>query len=246
MAKILVFNWKMNPKKIGEALELARASDCAGVVVAPPFLFIEEVGKALKRAKLGAQDLFWENPPEDKGAATGEVSGVELKSIGVDFVIVGHSERRQRLGETDAIVAKKFAAARDAGLMPILCVGETAEEKKAGQKEEVIKRQIDVGLSIAFQSGKLDAEKFLVAYEPVWAIGTGRPETPESAAKTITYIGKFILKHYKIKPRILYGGSVDSQNLDNYLEYKEVDGALIGGASLKKEEIKKLVALINN
>src|SRR3989344_7660855 len=128
MAKLLIFNWKMNPATLEEALFLGMASDSKNVVVAPPFPFIEEVGKELKKAELGAQDLFWES----EGAFTGEVSAKELKNIGVKYVIVGHSERRHKLGETDEVVAKKLKAALDEGLTPVLCVGETKKEKDSG------------------------------------------------------------------------------------------------------------------
>src|SRR3989338_1586575 len=125
MPKLLIFNWKMNPETLEEALFLAMASDYKNAVVAPPFPFIEEVGKVLKKARLGAQDLHW----EEKGAFTGEVSAKELKDLCVEYVIVGHSERRHKLGETDEMVAKKMKAAVDAGLIPVLCVGETKKEK---------------------------------------------------------------------------------------------------------------------
>jgi len=238
MAKILILNWKMNPSTLEEALFLAMDSDYKNAVVTPPFPFIEEVGKILKKAKLGAQDLYWEL----KGAFTGEVSAKELKSVGVKYVIIGHSERRHKLGETDEMIAKKIKAAADSGLIPVLCVGETKKEKDAGQREKVIERQLKIGLS---QLSKVKSKMLLIAYEPVWAIGTGDPETPESALKTINYIKKLLKTTDKrLQTKVLYGGSVNSQNLSDYLKYKEVDGALVGGASLKKEEVKKMFKLI--
>lgn len=231
----------MNPATLEEALFLAMESDYKDVVVAPPFPFIEEVGKILKKAELGAQDLFW----EDKGAFTGEVSAKELKSIGVKYVIIGHSERRHKLGETDEMIAKKLKAAADNGLIPVLCVGETKAEKDAVKKEAVIKRQLEKGLSLIGQKSKVKSQMLLIAYEPVWAIGTGDPETPESALKTINYIKKLLKTTDKsLQIKVLYGGSVNSQNLGDYLKYKEVEGALVGGASLKKEEVQKMVKLI--
>jgi triosephosphate isomerase len=239
MAKILIFNWKMNPASLKEALVLAKISDQKNIVVAPPFVFIEEVQKKLKKAKLGAQDLFW----EAGGAFTGEISSQELKKMGVKYVIVGHSERRHKLGETDEVIAKKIKAAVDGGLTPVLCVGETFTEKHTGQKEAVLKRQLKIGLSLISKPYPLNS--IIIAYEPVWAIGTGNPETPESALETIQYIKKILnAKPYTLNPKVLYGGSVNSKNLLNYLKYKEVDGALVGGASLKKEEIKKMIQLI--
>ncbi len=272
MAKLLIFNWKMNPATLNEALVLAQESDHENVVVVPPFLFLESVGGALSRAQLGAQDAFWENPPVG-GAFTGEVSANELKDLCVKYVIVGHSERRHKLGETDEIIAKKMKVVMDAGLIPILCVGETKAEKDADQKEEVIKRQLKIGLSLYPKPYTLNP--LIVAYEPVWAIGNSNPETPEHAAETIRYI-KSILKLSAptlsvgvptplgveiVRPDafgrgpdpfgrrdcsllVLYGGSVDSKNLKDFLRLPEIDGALVGGASLKKEEIEKMIAMV--
>ncbi len=234
MNKPLILNWKMNPETLREAVALAKASDFKNTVVVPPLPFLEEVGKVLKKAELGAQDLFW----EDKGAFTGEVSAKELKDIGVKYVIIGHSERRHKLGETDEMIAKKLKAALENGLTPVLCVGETKKEKDAGQKEEVIKRQIEKGLSLVSQKSKVKSQKLLIAYEPVWAIGTGDPETPEGARETIQFIKKII------SAKVLYGGSVNSENLADYLKFKEVDGALVGGASLNKEEVKKMAGCL--
>jgi triosephosphate isomerase (TIM) len=236
MEKILIFNWKMNPSTLREAVSLAKASDFDDVVVAPPFTFLEKVGNLLKKSELGAQDLFW----EDKGAFTGEVSAKELKSVGVKYVIIGHSERRHKFDETDEMVAKKMKAAAENGLISVLCVGETAEEKDRGEKEKVLERQLRIGLS---QLSNVKGKSLIVAYEPVWAIGTGNPESPESALETIRYIKSMVSGKWSFTPKVLYGGSVNSKNLKNYLQYKEVDGALVGGASLKKDEIKKVVKI---
>ncbi len=244
MSKVLAFNWKMNPAKLNEALELARISDAPQVIVIPPFVFLEEVKKILKKASLGAQDLFWQNPSVEGGAFTGEVSGEELKNLGVAYAIIGHSERRQKLGETDAIVAKKLKTALEIGLIPIFCVGETAAEKERGERDEVLKRQIEIGLAIAESDSRFHHAQILLAYEPVWAIGSGNPETPESAAATISALREIIATH-PFKMTFLYGGSVNSQNLKNYLNYKEIDGVLVGGASLQKEEIKQMITNLN-
>ncbi|OGY67885.1 MAG: triose-phosphate isomerase [Candidatus Harrisonbacteria bacterium RIFCSPLOWO2_02_FULL_45_10c] len=238
MKKLIVFNWKMNPETVKEAVDLAKASDSGSVVVAPPFPFLEEVAKHLKKAKLGAQDLFW----EAKGAFTGEVSARELKDLCVQYVIIGHSERRRVLGETDEVVAKKLKAAAENGLIPVLCVGETVAEKKEKKTEAVIRRQLEKGLS-SIISYKPPVNQLLIAYEPVWAIGTGNPETPESALETIKYIKSLVVSHWP-SVRVLYGGSVNSKNLMDYIHYKEIAGALVGGASLKKDEVKKIISLI--
>lgn len=241
MVKLLAFNWKMNPAKLNEALDLAKASDYKNVVVIPPFPFIEEAAKILKRAELGAQDIFGGDLSAG-GAFTGEVSAEELKNLCVNYAIVGHSERRHKLGESDEMVAKKLKAALDAGLIPILCVGEIKAEKDAGQREKVLERQLKTAFSLCPKPYALNP---IIAYEPVWAIGTGEPETPESAVEAIKYI-KEILKSLAVsrKPLVLYGGSVNSKNLKDYLKHKEIDGVLVGGASLKKEEVKKMVELI--
>jgi triosephosphate isomerase len=230
----------MNPTTLKEALSLAKASDSKGISVAPPFLFIEEVGKQLKNASLGAQDLFW----EDRGAFTGEVSAKELKSVGVAHVIIGHSERRHKFDETDEMVAKKMKAAIDNKLIPILCIGETLEERNMGKKEEVLKRQLVEGLSLVAGRRSL-VKRLVVAYEPVWAIGTGNPESPQSAVSTIRHIKTFLEMKLNLPGvSVLYGGSVNSKILMDYLEYKEIDGALVGGASLDKGEVKKMIRLI--
>lgn len=240
MSKLLIFNWKMNPGTIHEAFSLTKSSDYKNVVVAPPFSFLETVGRTLKKAKLGAQDLFWES----RGAFTGEVSAEQLKSLCVQYVIIGHSERRHKLGETDEMVAKKLKAALNAGLMPILCVGETAREHAAGKTKEILKKQVNKALYKIPKRSTLTANRLIVAYEPVWAIGTGNPETPASAKETIKYIKTLLnANRYTLNAKMLYGGSVDSKNLGAYLRYKEIDGALVGGASLKKEEIKRMIQI---
>ena len=252
MAKLLIFNWKMNPETVEEAVSLAKASDYENTVIVPPFLFIEEVGKVLKKAKLGAQDVAW----ADKGAFTGEVSAQELKNLCVEYVIIGHSERRHKLGETDEVIAKKMKSAVDAGLTPILCVGETEKESGIMNQESrmnYIKNQLEQGLKYIHNSSFLIRNSLIVAYEPVWAIGTGNSESPESALKTIKFIKDFLRPTpYGLRAKVLYGGSVDSKNLNDYLSVggrsssggKYIDGALVGGASLKVPEIEGMLKLI--
>ena len=212
MNKLLIFNLKMNPATFKEASVLAQASDHENVVVAPPFPFLEAVADTLIKAKLGAQDLFWES----SGEFTGEVSAKELKNIGVSHVIVGHSERRHKLGETDEVIAKKMKAALESGLIPVLCVGETKEEKENGNRQLVIERQLNSALS-QFKILPLKFE-FLIAYEPVWAIGTGDPETPEHASETIAFIKSVVSRQLSVAAKVLYGGSVDSKNLGDFFK----------------------------
>ncbi|TSC96518.1 MAG: triosephosphate isomerase (TIM) [Parcubacteria group bacterium Athens1014_26] len=231
----------MNPFSLKESLGLAKASDNKGVVIIPPFVFLERIGKAIKKAELGAQDLFW----EEKGAFTGEISVKQLKSVGTDYVLIGHSERRHKFDETDEMVSKKMSAAVKNNLSAILCVGETKQEKDSGRKEEILTMQLNIGLSQIF-FGQRPQPKILIAYEPVWAIGSGIPETPESALKTILYIKSFVMNGYNYNPAVLYGGSVNSQNLESFIKYSDIDGVLVGGASIKKDEVKKMISLIKN
>ena len=243
MKKILAFNWKMNPTALEEAISLAKASDYSGVIIMPPFIFLEEVGEILKRANLGAQDVFWENPPAGGGAFTGEVSGTELKNLGVEYVIVGHSERRQKLNETDAMINKKVLAGMEAGLKVILCVGESLLIRRRGKKavENFIKNQLQKDLK-GIENLKFKIENLMIAYEPVWAIGAGYSDTPEDAAEMIKYVKEFLISNFQFSNiKVLYGGSVDSKNIENFVKYKDIDGFLVGGASLKPEEINEII-----
>ena len=231
----------MNPKSRKEAEELARGSDIEGLVICPPFVFLDDASRMMTRSKLGAQDVFW----EELGAYTGEVSAAELKDLCVEYVIIGHSERRQNLGETDEMVARKVKAAIEAGITPILCVGETRAEHDSGQTEIVVKRELEKGLSsiINHQSSISDHRlSIIVAYEPIWAIGTGVPDTPENMLKMVQLMRK-IAGGSKMDVRIIYGGSVNSKNAEEFLKHREIDGALVGGSSLKPEEIKKIVEI---
>lgn len=219
----------MNPASLSEAEKLAKASDIEDLIICPPFPFLETVAKTIKKAKLGAQDIFW----EERGAYTGEVSPPELKSLCVEYAIIGHSERR-KLGETDEMVAKKVQAAVQEGIMPILCVGESKEERSAGKAKAVVQRQVAAGLSLV-NGQKLNV---IIAYEPIWAIGTGTPDTPENTIEMVQFITGG-LKNISV----IYGGSVTSRNAEEFLKHKEIAGALVGGASLKGEEIKKIVEI---
>lgn len=236
MPKLIVANWKMNPGSLKEAKKLAKESDVGGLVVCPPFPFLEEVGGELKKAELGAQDLFW----EEKGAYTGEVSALQLKDAGVKYVIIGHSERRQNLGETDEMIAKKMEMAVATGLRPILCVGETKNEHAAGKANAVVIQQLKKDLSL-IRNWQLEIRNLIVAYEPIWAIGTGTPDDPGNTVKMVELIREIAGP----ETQVLYGGSVTAANAENFLKHKEIAGALVGGASLKSEEIKKIVKIAN-
>ena len=227
MRKFIGLNWKMNPKAPREALALARTARKAGrkhtVVVFPPFPFLPAVSKIGKGISLGAQDFFH----EPKGAYTGEVSLPMLKSFGVRYALVGHSERRA-IGETDSLILKKLKAARGMKVTPVLCVGEPWSVRRKGRRvaEAYVRRQ----LAVLGRSGK----GLIVAYEPLWAIGTGRACSVSDAAA----MAKFIKRVSRVKT--LYGGSVDAKNVKAFLSESKIDGALVGGASA---DLRKLRAM---
>jgi triosephosphate isomerase len=221
-SRLVAGNWKMYGSRAANAalldgvlsgLAAVKGVEC---VVCPPFPYLEQAAQILRgtRVALGAQNAS----AHAQGAHTGEVSAAMLADVGCRFVLLGHSERRQLYGETDATVAAKFAAASAAGLKPILCVGETLEEREAGKTEEVVARQL---AAVQFKDAVL-------AYEPVWAIGTGRNATPEQAQA----VHAFLRKKVPADTPILYGGSVKAQNAAALFAMPDVDGGLIGGASL--------------
>jgi triosephosphate isomerase len=245
---IIAGNWKMN-KTVREAIEFLEAvkgelDAVEGVekVLCPPFTAISTVAQLVKGTsiKVGAQDVFW----EEKGAYTGEISPVMLKEF-CEYVIIGHSERRKYFGETDEHVNRKVKAALAHSLTPIICVGENLEENEAGLTEEVVTRQVRgalAGLSSA------EAGKVVIAYEPVWAIGTGKPATPEGAQAVIGGVIRPLLAELfgvdvASKVRIQYGGSVDPSNIGGFLAQPDIDGALVGGASLKPKDFVEIVKI---
>ncbi|MBO8158987.1 MAG: triose-phosphate isomerase [Thermosyntropha sp.] len=244
--KLLVANWKMH-KNISEAQAFCRRflpeieeCDRADIAICPPFTLLTAVKGALgsSKVKLGAQNLFW----EEKGAYTGEVSPAMLLDAGCEMVIIGHSERRHIFGETDEMINRKVKAALRNKLIPILCVGETLEERKKGQAEEVVKRQLLEGLRELEYDGEI-----VIAYEPVWAIGTGVNASPDDAQKMsffIRQILKGIFPEEKVlEMRILYGGSVKPENITGFTGQPDVDGALVGGASLDPDSFAEIVRL---
>lgn len=242
--KILVANWKMNPETLDEALSLAKATDSEDVIICPPHLFLHDVKGVLQKAGCGAQDLFWEK----HGAYTGAVSAPELASIGVTHVIVGHSDLRRNFGETDARVGKKVGAAVRAGLSPILCIGESLNERESSRTEEVLKTQLGSALAEIFDAPE---QTIFVAYEPVWAISTNRDEgspeiTTEDIKKAILFMKKFIdeqLPHIASQVVYLYGGSINASNIEAIFSLYEVQGGLVGGASLDPDEFKKMLSI---
>ena len=241
---LIAGNWKMNTI-VPEALELVRAmkdelEKIASVekVICPPFVSLAPVKELLAGSaiKLGAQNLFF----AEKGAYTGEVSPLMVADL-CEYVIIGHSERRQYFHETGDVVNKKIVAALQADIIPIICVGESLEENEAGKTEIVVAEQLRAALD-----GVEDIDGLVIAYEPVWAIGTGKSAIGEQAGETIAFIRQIIADACGEKTaqemRILYGGSVNSANAAEFMQQPEIDGALVGGASLKASEFISIVS----
>lgn len=214
------------------------------ILICPPFTGLHILHNSLADTgiKLGAQNLFW----EEKGAYTGEISPLMLKDAGCTYVIVGHSERRQIMGETDLNVNRKIKAALDDGLTPILCVGETLQEREKDLAREVVKEQLRKGL----QDIELQGREIVLAYEPVWAIGTGVNASNDDAQEMIAFIRSYLAKIYDKatadSTRILYGGSVNAENIADFIAKEDVDGALIGGASLQADTLAAIVRKVQN
>ena len=243
---IIAGNWKMN-KTILEAIDLVNALkrqlydvNDVDIVVCPPYTALSDVQEILSESNiaLGAQDLYW----EDSGAFTGEISAPMLKSAGVEYVIIGHSERRQFFGETNQGVFKKTKAALKHGLIPIVCVGENLEEREKNETFKVIEKQMKEGLS---DFSVQEMGKMVIAYEPVWAIGTGKTATKEQAQEVHRFIRELLSKMYNgdiaSAIRIQYGGSVKPENIAELVSKPDIDGALVGGASLKEDSFAQIV-----
>jgi len=243
---VIAGNWKMfKTSAEGAAFIQALAKELGEVrgrqvVVAPPFTGLSEAVKAAAGSSLAiaAQDVFW----EWEGAYTGEVSATMLADLGVTAAIVGHSERRRYFAETDETVAKKVWAVLEKGLMPIMCVGENEEEREAGLTEEVLTRQVPAGLGSVRAE---DCGRVCIAYEPIWAIGTGHTATPAVAQEAIALVrhevGRALGRQAADSVRILYGGSVSPHNIDELMAEPDIDGALVGGASLQVESFVRIV-----
>lgn len=239
-------NWKMfktakeASKMISELKELVKSVSDREVVICPPFTALESAVNAAKgsNVKIGAQNLYW----EEKGAFTGEIAPGMIKDLGCEYVIIGHSERRQYFGETDATVNKRIFAALKAGLKPIICVGETLQERESEKTFSVIETQIKGGLKGLSVELMKDC---VIAYEPVWAIGTGKTASKEQAQEVHAFIRKLLSdllgKDTAGATRILYGGSVKPDNVKELMSQPDIDGGLVGGASLEAEPFSKIV-----
>ena len=245
--KVIAGNWKMNNdlketqnllSKLTSGLSMDNLN--CDVIVCPPFTSLSEAHTLLKdtKVKLGAQNMYFES----SGAFTGEISAAMLKSVGCEFVILGHSERRTIFGETDEYINNKIKKANESGLKPIFCIGELLEEREAGITEKIIANQIKYGLK------DISAEEMgnvIIAYEPVWAIGTGKTASPEQAGEVHKFIRGLINDKYgaSISDKIViqYGGSVNNKNARELLSQKDIDGALVGGASLKADAFIEII-----
>jgi triosephosphate isomerase len=243
---LIAGNWKMNgslaqSRTLVQALVAGAGDRGAEMLVCPPFVYLDRVQNWLGDSTigLGAQDIAG---VAGAGAYTGEVSGGMLTDVGCTYVIVGHSERRTLYGETDAVVVEKFRAAQDAGLVPILCVGENLEQRESGQTDAIVAAQVNAVITALGVSGFGDA---VIAYEPIWAIGTGKTATPDQAQAVHAMIRALIAGHDAILAgslRILYGGSVKGSNAADLLSQVDIDGGLVGGASLDATDFLAIYA----
>ncbi|MEK7653205.1 MAG: triose-phosphate isomerase [Patescibacteria group bacterium] len=247
MKKIIIANWKMNlsPKEeedlATQFVEKLSGESNVEVVICPAFVSLTRVAEVLKnkKIKLGAQDGFW----REKGAYTGEISPLALKEIGCEFVILGHSERRAHLGETDETVNLKVRAVLENNLTPIICVGETMDERREKHTDYVVLRQLERALKNIHLTG---SEELVIAYEPVWAIGTGQPVEAEEAEAVFAAIRQSLIDLYPAtlvnnNIRLIYGGSVDGANAGDFAKLDLGSGFLVGGASLDAEEFRKII-----
>ena len=247
----IVGNWKMNLSlkdavKLAEEIKSsAEKMDNTDIGICPPSIFLSDVGKIVNGSNviLGAQNIHF----EDNGAFTGEISGLMIKDVGCTHTILGHSERRHLFGETDEFINKKLKRCFDIDILPVFCVGETLDEREDGKTNHVIENQLKNGLN---DINAENAEKLTIAYEPVWAIGTGKTASPEQANEVHEFIREFLGKKYDANIAsdivIQYGGSVKPDNIKDLLMQKDIDGALVGGASLKSDSFLKMIEIANS
>ncbi len=214
-----------------------RATKSADVIVFPTFVDLQSC--IIAKLATGAQC----GHPDTKGAHTGEIAMATLKALGCTHVLCGHSERRRDCGDTDERVATQVAGALRTGLHPILCLGETEEERESGEANEVVERQLETVLKLLPHSSSIDGPDFTIAYEPVWAIGSGKNATPEDAQRMHEFIRALLPAAHRETTRILYGGSLTAENAGGILAEPDIDGGLVGGASLRPEEFAKIVTI---
>ncbi|MDO8265113.1 MAG: triose-phosphate isomerase [Candidatus Parcubacteria bacterium] len=242
---IIIANWKCNPetqeeaKRLFEEIKNGIENSNTEVIICPPVIFLTAVSFKESGIKIGGQDCFWEN----KGAFTGQISPSMLKDAGCEYVIIGHSERR-KIGETDEEINKKLKVALNAGLKPILCVGEGSEEREKNQAHDTVKKQLENALS-NIESVIKNSDSFIIAYEPVWAIGSGNPCSFEEAEDMSIFIQKTARELLGVSPVrkiiVIYGGSVDESNAKDYITKSKMEGLLVGGASINSEKFIKII-----
>jgi len=256
MKKLIAFNWKMYPKKAADIEGLLLAFDDANIdtdryeiVIAPPAVYLPMIADIFYEVKadisLAMQNCAWQS----EGALTGEISAEMGKNIGADYAIIGHSERRMHFGETDEMINKKIKTAINAKLGVILCVGEPIVIRKKGiaAVKRHIRKQIENALKGIPMPHVAYPMSLTIAYEPIWAIGTGKAATPENAVEVIAFIRSILNTNHGIPTaRILYGGSVNAKNVTLFVEHDGIDGALVGGASVDKKELKAILKLLKN
>ena len=245
--KVIAGNWKMNndlsqsQNLVSSVLNGLQSKPNCDVIICPSFTSLSEISNLVKNTsiKLGAQNMHF----EDSGAFTGEVSASMLKSVGCEYVILGHSERRNIFGESDEMINKKILKALEAGLKPVFCVGELLEQREAGTTKDVVKKQVESGLKDVHPSKIND---IIIAYEPVWAIGTGKTATSAQAQEVHEFIRSLVEKLFSSEAAgkiiIQYGGSVKPENSGELLSQKDIDGALVGGACLKADSFLSIIA----
>lgn len=244
--KVIAGNWKMNKtnteavEMLAELKELVKGIENVGIIIGAPFTALSDAVKVVKGSNIAiaAENVY----PKDSGAYTGEISPIMLKSIGVEYVILGHSERREYFKESDKFINEKVKAVLANGMLPILCIGEKLEERESGKTNEVTETQIRGGLKDLTAE---EAERVIIAYEPVWAIGTGKTATPEMAQETHKQIREVLVSMFgnetAEKMVIQYGGSMKPDNAVELLAQKDIDGGLIGGASLKASSFAEII-----
>lgn len=251
MKPLIIANWKMNPCTLAEAKQLFNSVKTgiknikgAEVVICPPFIYLSTLISRSSILKIGAQDCFWEK----RGAFTGEISAFMLKNLGCRYIIIGHSEQRNLFGETNESINKKIKAAITMNLNPVLCVGENLEERRQGRTKNILKKQI-ISAFKGIPASRFKASKIVIAYEPIWAIGSGSPCAIEEAQIMRILLQKLIVQKYSrlVSPyvQILYGGSVDSKNAKDYIRKAGFQGVLVGGASLNPKEFIKIIGTIS-
>lgn len=240
----MIANWKMNPQTLDEAQELFNFETAESekyqnlkTIICPPFVYLEELAKS-GEDNLGTQDMFW----EEKGPFTGEISGEMLKNLGIGYTLVGHSDRRYVMGETDEMINKKIKAALNENIIPVLLVG---ERSKTENQKQILTDQLTADLS---GLNKDEIKKVWIAYEPVWAISTNKDaeaDSPENTLEAIKLIDEFLLGNYDSQAAgYLYGGSVNEKNVADFLSHPEISGAVIGGASIRKDEFAGILKLV--